>query len=252
MSKSKHTRPRFRVLPSIADAKSGLRGTRKEWLPDICALTESGIAVDDTMGLQWTPLVRLCARVLAKKARAARERQRSRDGKSYLPRMWQESRGAFHEAKTYDVSRQDPDTFSPFDLCETTYWLNQKDDARGRSLLADCITCVTRAFPRAGRGQQAVAGIGTDDLAALVGTALRQAAEYLDGYCPAIQACSAYPGAILLCAATGQVDAATDVEGRPWLKGDPLTKEGILAWSNPVLRKQIERKLLRRPRAQGM
>ena len=61
---------------------------------------------------------------------------------------------------------------------------------------------------------------------------------------PAIRGCSAYPGAILLCAATGRNDAATDLAGRSWLEGDPLTTEGILAWNDPALRKQIERKLL--------
>jgi fructose-1,6-bisphosphatase/inositol monophosphatase family enzyme len=401
------------------------------------------VIVDDAMGLRWSPLARLCTRVFARKARDAREGHKKRDGEPYRPLIWREKRGGFHKAEAYDVSRQDPDTFSPFDLCETTCWLDAKDGTRGRRLLADCITCVTGAFPRAGKGpQQAVAGIGTDDIVALVGTALRQSAEHLDGYwrelwtsarplislddlekrvettmrralekdkrlknrfswiarnrpqptsstgelvfiaepisgrrnlrsgvpiycvalaaarrasnrlvpiCsgihvpsvghlyigisppsggaaliderlgdvhalresrsrddvtvgihhsrrvpgvshefvarvskllprkvdkelalgsgalhlaltatgglaaffdPAIQACSAYPGAILLCAATGRPDAVTDLAGRPWLEGDPLTKEGILAWSDPVLRKQIERKLLRR--AQGM
>lgn len=62
---------------------------------------------------------------------------------------------------------------------------------------------------------------------------------------PAIRGCSAYPGAILVCAATGRRDAATDMTGSPWLEGNPFVKEGILAWSHPPLRRQIERTLLR-------
>lgn len=59
-------------------------------------------------------------------------------------------------------------------MCETACWLNEKHDARGRRLLADCIECLTRAFPRAGKSaHEANGAIGTDDLVALVGTARR-------------------------------------------------------------------------------
>jgi fructose-1,6-bisphosphatase/inositol monophosphatase family enzyme len=50
---------------------------------------------------------------------------------------------------------------------------------------------------------------------------------------------AAYAGAILLWAATGRKEAATDLSGGNWVEGDPTLKRGILAWGHEGLQKDI-------------
>ncbi len=50
---------------------------------------------------------------------------------------------------------------------------------------------------------------------------------------------AAFAGAVLLYAATGQKDAATDLTNANWVEGDPTHKRGILAWGHTGLKGQI-------------
>ena len=50
---------------------------------------------------------------------------------------------------------------------------------------------------------------------------------------------AAYAGAVLLYAATGRPDAATDLTGANWVEGDPTHKRGILAWGHTGLKDEI-------------
>jgi fructose-1,6-bisphosphatase/inositol monophosphatase family enzyme len=58
-----------------------------------------------------------------------------------------------------------------------------------------------------------------------------------------IHPCTAYAGAVILQAAAEPDDrAVTDLDGNPWLQGNPLAKQhGILAWSHHVLRDELKK-----------
>jgi fructose-1,6-bisphosphatase/inositol monophosphatase family enzyme len=50
---------------------------------------------------------------------------------------------------------------------------------------------------------------------------------------------SAYAGAVILAAATGRPGSATDLEGNCWCAGNPLRKNGLLAWGHKGLEADI-------------
>jgi hypothetical protein len=51
--------------------------------------------------------------------------------------------------------------------------------------------------------------------------------------------CTAYPGSVVLQAATGKSTSVTDLEGAPWTEGNPLNRRGVLAWGSRTLQDQI-------------
>ena len=72
---------------SIADVVSGRCGARQQWAPYLKRLIEAGVVVDHERGLQWAALSQLFVRVLAKKARRARDHHK-RDLDPFRPLMW--------------------------------------------------------------------------------------------------------------------------------------------------------------------
>lgn len=173
--------PRNRIDADARTARTRLVcGARVEWLPWLDRLLNAKLVHSETHfsppeADRWTPEARVFAQVFAKKARAARE-TKGMKGKRFSPRVWTSTGSKFVEADATDVHRwENPENFSPLDLCENCFLLGEHD---GNELVGECNRTVQKLFgPPYPPVPGAAWSFSVGDVMAAIATALRAAAE---------------------------------------------------------------------------